>query len=447
MKLLSNRVYAVSQEDGLVLLSVLQKGAAAEENRALIEKYGLLNDGRDEEERRRRRWDNLFAQRKIYSLELMMAQECNLRCDYCYGDANFGGSGMMRWETAKRAMDWLMQAMKGREYPRGSEVLVSFIGGEPLLNFPVIEKAIRYIWDECGQRGILFSVTTNLTLLNDEMLEFMQRYPMGMCISFDGRMQHRYRRFANGGDSYDRVVENIRKVLAVMPDASGRATLYGEGNMDDMADDLREAGFTRGYINAASGSLISGTVLENKRDAYRAMTQTYPELTRRYLEAIRNRDEKTYRRISFDSEFMQAIGLGWNPPVQMMSCGCGRTMYAVDVQGNLYPCHRFVGVEKMKVGTLDTPFEELPPGDFADHITFVHEGCKECFLRYFCGGSCMHENYCDASASREKPSVHVPFEEFCAYRRTAAQLAIHVEHSLSAQDKAWLREIEHGMKE
>lgn len=445
MKLLSNRVYAVSHDEGLALCH-LKKEVKNSIDESLLRKYGLLSDDENYEERRLNRWKNLYDRRKIYSLELMMTQECNLRCEYCYGDANFGGSGLMSWETAKKAMDWLMSSMKDKHYPPGSEVLISFIGGEPLLNFPVIEKVVRYVWDECKMRNILFSITTNLTLLTDKMLEFILQYPIGLCISFDGRMQHKYRRFANGKDSYDIVVSNIKKVLNVMPDATGRATLYGEGRMDEMAEDLWQIGFTRSYVNAASGSLIRGEILENKRDAYQLMEETYPELTSLFLKAVKEQDEQTYRHISADSEFMQAIGMGWNPPTHMMSCGCGRTMYAVDVKGNLYPCHRFVGVSEMMLGNLDDPYENLKADSFCEHVTFVNDKCQDCFLRFSCGGSCMHENYCDASVLKGKPSIHIPFDEFCHYRRKAAELAIHVEHSLSAEDKAWLRMMEHGKK-
>lgn len=437
IKLLSNRVDAISQEESDAFLLFQKEQKPLDE--ALLHKYHLAGSSAAWETQRRTRWDHLFSNRRLYCLELMMAQECNMRCDYCYGDAHFGGSGLMSFETAKRALDWLLRTTEAETYPHGAEILISFFGGEPLLNYEVVRQSIAYVWEEQKRRDIVFSMTTNLSLLTDEMLDFMCRYPMGLCISFDGRMQHRYRRFANGEDSYDKVAENIRRVLAVMPDASGRATLYGDGRMDEMADDLWDMGFRRGYINAASGSLIKGTVLQTKEQTYRELTETYPALTRRYLTAIKQRDEQTYRRISFDSEFMQSVGYGWNPSINMLSCGCGRTLLSVDVNGDIYPCHRFVGVPEMKLGNIDTPYRELKDEMFAEHITFVNPECQTCFLRFTCGGSCMHENYCDASTVKGEPSIHIPFAAFCQYRRLAARLAIHVEHSLDDGDKAWLR--------
>lgn len=442
IKLVSNHVYAISEEERQAFHLFEHENKPL--SRELTDKYNLDSITDDWEPRRKKRWDNLFARRNVHCIELMVSQECNMRCEYCYGNGSFGGNGFMNWSTAKQAVDWLLDAVGDLSFPHGSELLISFFGGEPLLNYPLIQKTIEYVWDERKRRDVLFSITTNLSLLTDDMLDFFVRHSVGLCISFDGEMQHKYRPFVSGEDSYDTVVRNIKKVLSVLPESVGRATLYGDGDFDCMADSLREIGFTRGYINAASGSLIKGTVLDNKDDAYKERIRTYPALAKRYLTAIKQRDEKTYRRISFDSEFMQAVGFGWNPVANMMSCGCGRTLYTVNVEGDIYPCHRFVGIEEMKLGNINQPFAELCTGAFSEHVTFLNPQCKDCFLRFTCGGSCMHENYCDVRGGEGQAALHIPFKSFCEYRRLATELAIHIENSLDKEDKAWLRLLEHG---
>ncbi len=439
VKLLSNRVYPIGQDEGRALRLYLEKGETLDET--LAGKYGLTGGNTDYEAGRERRWDRIFDDRMPYCMELMMAQECNLRCAYCYGDGQFGGRGVMSEETVLAAIDWFLASIEGKSYPPGSAPSISFFGGEPLLNYPMIKRAIEYLQDERGRKEITFSITTNLTLLTDEMLSFFKSRRVSLLISFDGRMQRMYRRYAGGADSYDTVAKNIRKALAVLPESCGRGTLYGEGTMEQMTDDLLQSGFRYGYINGASGSLINGTVLKGKQDWYRVLIDTYPEKTRRYLEAIKSRDEKAYRRLAFDQEFMNAVGRGWNPSRHMMSCGGGRTMVAVDVLGDIYPCHRFVGVKEMRMGSLHRPFAQLHTGEFAGHISFHQARCRDCFLRFTCGGSCMHESYCDVGEQGDTPTIHRTFDAFCGYRRLCAELAIHVEHMLTAQDKAWLRSI------
>lgn len=441
VKLLSNRVYPIAQDEEYALRLFLVKGEPLDER--LAEKYGLICEDIDYETGRKRRWDRIFAGRKIHCLELMMAQECNLRCAYCYGDGQFGGRGIMSEKTVLGALDWFLASAEDKQYPPGSELSVSFFGGEPLLNYPMIKRAIEYLHDERGRKDISFSITTNLTLLTDEMLAFFKSRRVSLLISFDGRMQRLYRRGANGEDSYETVAKNIGKVLSVMPDCCGRGTLYGEGTMEQMTDDLLQTGFRYGYINGASGSLISGMVLREKQDWYRMLIDAYPQKMQRYLSAIKERDEKTYRTLAFDQDFMNAVGRGWNPSRNMLSCGGGRTMVAVDVKGDIYPCHRFVGEKEMRMGSIRMPFDQLHTGEFADHVSFHQERCRNCFLRFTCGGSCMHESYCDVGAPGEAPTIHRTFDTFCQYRCLCAELAIHTEHMLSAQDRAWLRGI-HG---
>ena len=439
VKLLSNRVYPIGQDEAHALRLFLEKGEPLDET--IIDKFGLRGKDTDYETGRRRRWERLFAGRKIYCMELMMAQECNLRCAYCYGDGQYGGRGVMSEETVLGALDWFLASAEGKQYPPGSELSISFFGGEPLLNYPMIKRAIEYLQDERGRRDIGFSITTNLTLLTDEMLSFFKSRRVSLLISFDGRMQRLYRRCANGADSYEAAAKNIGKVLSVMPNCCGRGTLYGEGTMEQMTDDLLEIGFRYGYINGASGSLISGTVLKDKQDWYRVLTKDYPQKTRRYLAAIKERDERAYRTLAFDQGFMNAVGRGWNPSQYMMSCGGGRTMVAVDVLGDIYPCHRFVGVNEMRMGSIHTPFDQLNTGEFADHVSFHQARCRACFLRFTCGGSCMHESYCDVGTSDETATIHRTFDTFCEHQRLCAELAIHTEHMLSAQDRAWLRSL------
>ena len=443
VKLLSNRVYPIAQDEGRALRLFQETGEPLAE--CLIEKFGLGTQRTDYDVGSVRRWNRIFEQRSICCMELMMAQECNLRCSYCYGEGHFGGSGVMQEDTLIGALDWFLTSAGSRKTIPGAGLSISFFGGEPLLNYPMIKRAIEYLQKEKGRYDIEYSVTTNLTLLTDEMLTFFQEHNVRMMISYDGRMQRLYRRGKNGGDSYEVVSENIRKVLNVLPDSCGRGTLYGEGTMEQMTDDLLDIGFRYGYINGVSGSLISGTVLKDKQDWYRMLIKNYPEKTRRYLTAIRNRDTDTYRRLAFDQEFMNAVGRGWNPSRNMMSCGGGRTMVAVDVLGDIYPCHRFVGVKKMRMGSIRTPFEALDTGEFSCHISFQQERCRSCFLRFTCGGSCMHESYCDVGSDDSKPSIHRTFDSFCTYRRLCAELAIHVEHTLSYEDRAWLRSLKNNL--
>ena len=432
LKLISNRYFSVSSEEYNILLNFPEISDDGFWN--IAEKYDLVGDGKPYDDLRVVRWNNIYENKKLNCIELMIAQECNMRCEYCYGDSNFGGSGFMTFETAKPAIDVFLTSA-------GDGPTVSFFGGEPLLNFPLIRQVMEYIRFTLDREDVTYKITTNGALITDEMLSFFRDYPVDLSVSFDGRMQHKYRHFAGGSDSYDIVSENIKKLIKVYPGLVGRGTLYGEGDAEEMSEDLRAAGFYKGYVSGASGCLPKGVVLKEKQIRYRELMKRYPEITRNFLDAVRKKDTKTIRSVTFDAEYMEAVGYGYHPSPVMMSCGCGRTLFAVDTKGDIYPCHRFVGTEEMKLGNIADGIEQTGKSVFSEHITFHNPECKNCFLRFSCGGSCLHENYSDASADLENPSIHVPFPEFCSFRRLSAQLAIHLFLSLTREERLWLRDI------
>lgn len=446
VKLVSNRICTLSKEEAATLLPLENKSEVSfpAETEALLSKYNLLSEKTAEffAQKNVLVWERFFQRdRKPYALELMVSQECNFECAYCYGSGNFGGSGFMSWETAKRAIDWFFAATAKKQYPSGSKLQISFFGGEPLLNFPVIRQSVAYVTDTLNRQDTVFSITTNLYLLTDEMLDFFLKHKFNISVSFDGKKQKENRRLKGGGDSYSRVASNVCRLLQAKPEVPCRATMYGDGTMAQMQEDIRSHGFQFGYVSAASGKLLGGTALMDKSGMYDEQAKNYRKLAFEYLSAIKGRDEDGWRKIAFDLEFMRAVGLGWEQPVHMMSCGCGRTLHTVDTNGTVYPCHRFVGVSRMALGTIHNPYEELDVTAFSSHICMENPKCKKCFLRFRCGGGCLYENYCDASVLYGEASVYVPFDSFCECQREMAELAIHLTVSLNSEDKEWLRKL------
>ena len=432
LKLISNRYYSISLEEYHVLSSFPE--ICDDRFFDLAGKYTLVGDGKPYDDLRIIRWNNIYDNKKIDCIELMVAQECNMRCEYCYGSSNFGGRGLMTFETAKSAVDAFLASA-------GNRPTVSFFGGEPLLNFALIRQVMEYIRYQRNREEVTYKITTNGTLVTDEMLSFFKEYPVDLSVSFDGRMQRQYRHFADGRDSYDAVCDNIKKLLFAYPGLIGRGTLYGEGNAREMAEDLRDAGFYKGYISGASGCLPKGVVLKEKQVRYRELSKQYPEITKSFLDAVKKKDIETIESITFDEEYMEAVGYGYHPSPVMMSCGCGRTLFSIDTKGDIYPCHRFVGTSEMKLGNIINGFDEIGKSVFSEHITFQNPECKNCFLRFTCGGSCLHENYSDASPDRENPSIHVPFPEFCSLQRLSKCLSIHLTLSMTGEERLWLRSL------
>ena len=151
----------------------------------------------------------------VRALSLAVAQKCNLGCAYCYAhQGDFGGAAKnMPVETALRAVALLFS-----EVLPGDRVNLAFLGGEPLINREVIHKATQHAAEMAKQTNarVNFSITTNGTLLSDSDAHFFESYGFAVTISLDGlqRTHDALRPFKGGSGTFDRIIANVRPLLA-----------------------------------------------------------------------------------------------------------------------------------------------------------------------------------------------------------------------------------------
>lgn len=181
-------------------------------------------------------------------LELALAEICNLACKYCYcGTCRdiVPNQGLMSEAVARQAITWLF-AMSGRS----EDVSITFFGGVPLLNKPVLRFAIEYSQRLAMLHGkkVFYSMTTNGALLNDEVVGFIKRYNFGLMVSLDRppeihNAQHPTR---GGGPSFDQVTAGIKKLMARRRAVTVRCTMtHPAPRMLDLIRFFEEFGFTR----------------------------------------------------------------------------------------------------------------------------------------------------------------------------------------------------------
>ncbi|MHB0977442.1 MAG: radical SAM protein, partial [Candidatus Aquicultorales bacterium] len=145
---------------------------------------------------------------------LMVSQSCNFRCVYCYAvENNFPDEGkLMDEEIALKAIDHLFKVSGGRKY-----LTVSFFGGEPLLNFPVIRKVVDYSLAKADQEGkeVEFLMSTNASLITDEIADYLVEHEFSMLVSLDGppELHNRFRPTKNGGPSHHLSLKGIYRLV------------------------------------------------------------------------------------------------------------------------------------------------------------------------------------------------------------------------------------------
>lgn len=135
----------------------------------------------------------------------VLTNACNLECVYCQArTGNEEQYDFMSMETAEQAVDFALQSPD--EY-----LTFEFQGGEPLLNFGVIRHIVEYTELKRGRKRVDYSLVTNLILMDDEKLEFIEQYHIGVSTSVDGNreLHNSNRPFVGGGPSFDLVADRI----------------------------------------------------------------------------------------------------------------------------------------------------------------------------------------------------------------------------------------------
>ena len=132
-------------------------------------------------------------------LILKITNKCNLNCIYCY-NADKNEIKDMDFKTAKNSIDYILS-------DDTDKLKIQFTGGEPLLNFDLIEKVIKYCNKNYNDKNISYAVQTNGTLLNNELIEKIKDLHLKIGISIDGievnDILRPYRNENNGSSTLD----------------------------------------------------------------------------------------------------------------------------------------------------------------------------------------------------------------------------------------------------
>ena len=123
-------------------------------------------------------WKPMRLDPLVQFIAFILTAACNLKCRYCY--QNRHSPGRLSLDELETALSWGIHSAAGK-----LEIL--FLGGEPLLEFPLIRQAVEYV--EAHQppdKQVVFRISTNGTLLTDEILKFLERHSFEIQLSFDG---------------------------------------------------------------------------------------------------------------------------------------------------------------------------------------------------------------------------------------------------------------------
>lgn len=326
----------------------------------------------------------------VKAMCLHIAHDCNLACKYCFaGEGEYHGDrGLMSFEVGKKALDYLVANSGNRV-----NLEVDFFGGEPLLNWNVVKQLVEYgrSIEEKNNKKFRFTLTTNGTLLNDEIMEFVNKEMGNLVLSIDGRksVHDNMRPHRGGQGSYDKIVPkyidaaNSRNQMNYY--VRGTYTHY---NTDFAADVLHMADLGFKQISVEP-------VVAPPEEPYALTKEDIPTLLEQYDiladEMLKRRKEgKGFNFFHF------MIDLEGGPCVakRLSGCGSGCEYLAVTPWGDFYPCHQFVGQEEFLMGNVDEGITNTKIRDmFHNCNVYSKPACRNCFAKFYCSGGCAANSY------------------------------------------------------
>ncbi len=326
----------------------------------------------------------------LKALCLHIAHSCNLNCSYCFASQGryHGERALMSYETGKRALDFLVENSGTRR-----NLEVDFFGGEPLMNFDVVKKLVEYARsiEKEKNKNFRFTLTTNGVLIDDDVIDFANREMSNVVLSLDGRREvhDRFRVDYSGRGSFDTIVPKFQKLV----NARGGKNYYMRGTFThynpDFLEDIKamlDLGFTELSMEPVVTSPESPSALTESDKPI--VFEQYEKLAELML-----RRDKEGKPFTF-YHYMLDIKGGPCIYKRISGCGSGTEYMAVTPQGDLYPCHQFVGDEKFKLGDIYHGVDNKEiQNEFYSCNVYAREECRDCWARLYCSGGCAANAY------------------------------------------------------
>jgi len=342
-------------------------------------------------------FDNIaqdLVNNRIMRLTLQVTQQCNFRCDYCVYSGSYNNrehSGKrMELELAKKGIDFLIK------HSKDTKVLnIGFYGGEPLLEIDLIKECIKYAIEKAEGKEVDFVMTTNGSLLNEEIVSFFLDYNVALTISLDGpkEIQDKNRRFINNCGTFDVVYNNLKSLTQKFPELKRRL------NFNMVIDPTIQLNCLNDFVASEEdlfdeAALTTGFISDNYRKNAVATSEEFFadwEYNRfKYLLFLQNKlpgmKDSKLMQSSFSQLFSLGDSLRLNYPQLHEAehhsgpCVPGQVRLFMDVHGTFYPCERVCeSSEIMKIGNIDDGIDIEKVKVLLNVGRATKEECKTCF--------------------------------------------------------------------
>jgi uncharacterized protein len=356
----------------------------------------------------------------------------------------------MNWETAKKAVDWFYDHSnhpeKGPDISR-DKVSISFYGGEPLLSFPLLKDVVNYVNTKFTNRHLNYYITSNLTILTEDMIYFLVKNQFKILVSLDGprAIHDRYRVDPNGKGTFAIVEKNLKKIMTMSKDyykqrIGFNMVLAPPNNFEAIEQFINssdlfydETGIRFNYVD----SLDTDFYKQFKNGEW-DLSKNREQFVTRYI-ALCNNSEigkvraenrltqsmlistyKTIFKYIFSGETLKFK----NVFVSNRLCNPGLNRLFVNTEGNFFPCERVAEGKNMIIGNVNDGINSNKCFDLVNtYFQLVNDECVNCWALRFCNLIC-YKGWMDREIINNKRR-----KEMChSLRRMFNDAIIHMIH-------------------
>jgi uncharacterized protein len=343
--------------------------------------------------------DQWYGGKVLNKMWLSIAHNCNMNCKYCFaGGGIYEERSLMSKDTAKKCIDYFFKYAR-KDAPTMS---VNFFGGEPLLNKEVLIYSTDYINARSKDLNmkVKYILTTNGTIMDDEILDVIIKNNMTINISIDGdeTIHNANRIFVDGRPTFNIVEKNIKILLSKYKNVIARVTLTKPGVISFKSDVLKlwEIGFEHVYIDIVNTPIQELAMDKDSLDIFnKKLKEVYNCMEDNVVEdrpgfisnIVQLEDEICENIVKAECKYYNPFTIKFTP------------------KGDIYKCSMTFGNKEHCVGNID---EGINWESFTKPFK-ADKQCISCWAKRICGGGCP---------------LKAKDELFCGYKKTMAEFSL-----------------------
>jgi len=335
----------------------------------------IIREGYDEEKYIEELISAVTPFERISHLRLCMSENCNMSCTYCYVDCKTKYASMP-YEVAERAIKGFFQVLR----KSGNRGDITFFGGEPLLNWDVIQRSVRYVRKNDPERKIVkkMSIVSNGTLIDKEKIDFLKSNSVFVSISYDGpKNVHNKVRFMKSGEgSYDAVIKGVEAMIAAEFIPGSLVCTIGDHNVNSIKDVVSFASEKNFYLS------VNDAFAEPRSNVYSVSDD---EIISNLYEALKHAQNIG---VNIDGTWKWAYEGLFEGAKSLRHCVASGGELSVDCDGNIKPCPGFDVI----YGTVDDMEGALKSDEYkriSSRLVPRLKECRGCDIEGLCAGGCM----------------------------------------------------------